>query len=420
MAISLAAIAAAQAGNVAGTPTGGAGGGAGADGGPSLGVGAAFSSAEKSDEAAKRGTALLTGVAKAYRDAPTISDTIKLSVVTPLGPQNEEFSIELAGKNDLRVRIPQMVITSVGDRLYVEADQFSDEKFVGVPLKDGSFAATLESVAEGFNLPLPHIGLRFGTDEKTWIESLSAGSIENARIAGHRSGDGDEFILLVGDNGEGVARVDGTSKLLESLSVDYRPTGAPPGISIGINFAFSPKVADALNPPIAFEPKGRREVATFESLMQKLQVGDAAPAFELKDNNGETVTLASLKGEVVVLDLWATWCGPCRRGLPLLNDFAKWVAEEKKPVRVLAMNVWERNDGDEAARKEQALKFWDDQKFVFPTLLDLDDKVVAQYGPNGIPTTYIIDRGGKVAVIHTGFDPEMVATLKKDVEKLLN
>ncbi|MCA9286072.1 MAG: TlpA family protein disulfide reductase [Phycisphaerales bacterium] len=380
---------------------------------------AAFDDAARSPESVKKGEARFAEVAKAYRSAPTLTDTIKIAVVTPMGPQNEQIELAFGKGTDMKLDVQGMKITSVNNELFVQIDEVSTEKYVGVPIKDGDIPGTLEGVAAGFNLPLPHMGFRFGKTDEDFMKGMTAASLDGLKVGGFREVDGGQEILFEAANGTGVAHVDGKSGLLESYIVDFRPFGAPEGMNFTLNFDFSPVAAEALATPIAFDPGTRKRVATLDEMMQKLQVGDPAPTFTLKTSTGEDVSLADLKGKVVVLDFWATWCGPCRKGLPLVSEFAKWASESGTPVVVYGVNVWEDQEKDAAKRTEQATKFWTEQKFAFPTLLDLDDKVAGEYGPNGIPTTFIIDAQGRIAKVHTGFDPEMVETLKKDVQAII-
>lgn len=389
---------------------------------PGDAIDAAFTDTHRTEASVKAATALIAQVAEAYKKAPTITDKIVIEAITPRGPQTETLSVEFGQGSDARVNISEMTITVVGGRLYVEAPSMSDERFVGAPLKNNSLVETLPAVTDGLNLPLPHFDLRFGADNAAWMKAFGMNTLENLAVAGHRvNADKDDEILFKADNGVSVARVDGTSHLLEKLTIDFRPPDAPPGFGMAVNLGFSPKIADKLDPAIAFDAKGRKEVASMQDLMRKLQVGDVAPGFELKTQSGETVKLADLKGNVVVLDMWATWCGPCRKGLPMVNDFAKWATENNKPVKVFGVNVWEAPPGQmsEADKQTKATEFWTKQAFAFPTLLDLKDEVSNAYGPSGIPTTFIIDKEGKIAVVHSGFSPDTTEQLKKDVEALL-
>ncbi|MFO0872881.1 MAG: TlpA disulfide reductase family protein [Phycisphaerales bacterium] len=393
-----------------------------ADTAPPVAIDASFTADDRNEAAIKAGKELVAKVAEAYRKAPTLSDTIVIEAVTPRGPQTEQLAVQFGAGKEARVQVSDMTITVVGGRLYIEASAISDERFVGAPLKNDSLAETLPPVTDGLNLPLPHFDLRYGTTDAEWLKAFSMGSLEKLAVVGHRvNADKDDEILFKGDNGMSLARVDGTSRLLERLSVDFRPPDAPPGFGMGVNLTFAPKVAEKLDPPITFDPGKRKEVATMQDLMRKIQIGDAAPGFELKTQTGETVKLADLKGSVVVLDMWATWCGPCRKGLPLVNDFAKWAAENNKAVKVFGVNVWEAPPGkmSDADKTAKATEFWTKQGFAFPTLLDLKDEVSNAYGPSGIPTTFIIDRNGKVAFVHSGFSPETTDLLKTDVESLL-
>lgn len=124
--------------------------------------------------------------------------------------------------------------------------------------------------------------------------------------------------------------------------------------------------------------------------------GQVAPDFSLADTTGKTVDLASHLGkEVVVLDFWASWCPPCRKGLPILDTVAKSFAGQ--PVAIYGVNIRE----GEALVKSFAEK----NGLTLPLLLDDKGYVADDYGVSGIPQTVVIDRSGTIRSVHVGVSP---------------
>lgn len=123
--------------------------------------------------------------------------------------------------------------------------------------------------------------------------------------------------------------------------------------------------------------------------------GGPAPQFTLGSRAGKDVSLAQFHGQVVMLNFWASWCGPCRQEMPLLEGIYKKYG--KMGFVLLGVNV----EPDSQAAQE-----WLKQTPVsFPILFDKDSKVSKLYEVAGMPSTVIIDRGGKVRMLHRGYKP---------------
>ncbi len=112
-------------------------------------------------------------------------------------------------------------------------------------------------------------------------------------------------------------------------------------------------------------------------------VGRPAPDFSLTTLDGETVSLAALRGKPVVLNFWATWCGPCQREMPVLQSAAQRFAGE-----VVILGV------DEGEMPNVVQDFVSVYRVNFPVPLDIDQTVGDQYGVQGLPTTFFIDADG--------------------------
>lgn len=133
-----------------------------------------------------------------------------------------------------------------------------------------------------------------------------------------------------------------------------------------------------------------------------------APDFALKDGSGKLVHLADYKGKVVLLDFWATWCGPCKIEIPWFTEFERKYKDRGFEVLGVSMD----DDGWKAVTP-----FVQEKKINYRILMG-DDKTGDQYGGlEALPTTFVIDRSGRIASVHVGL------TSKKDfsdaIEELL-
>jgi len=120
-----------------------------------------------------------------------------------------------------------------------------------------------------------------------------------------------------------------------------------------------------------------------------------APTFTLAARGGGDVSLAQYHGQVVMINFWASWCGPCRTEMPLLDSIYK--KYNKLGFTLLGVNV----EPDSKA----AVDWLKETPVSFPILFDKDSKVSKLYDVAGMPSTVIIDRTGKVRVLHRGYKP---------------
>ncbi len=123
--------------------------------------------------------------------------------------------------------------------------------------------------------------------------------------------------------------------------------------------------------------------------------GQPAPQFDLPSREGKEINLAQYKGQVVMINFWASWCAPCRQEMPLLETMYKTYA--KRGFVLLGVNV----EPDSKAAND-ALK---STPVTFPVLYDTQSKVSSLYDVQVMPSTVMIDRKGNVRLIHRGYKP---------------
>jgi peroxiredoxin len=186
------------------------------------------------------------------------------------------------------------------------------------------------------------------------------------------------------------------------VTVDYS-TVAPGAALKAEQFAWAPP-SDAKD--VAKElaaPEGGDEPS-------KALEGKPAPDFAAKDLTDKQVALKDLKGKVVIVDFWATWCPPCREGLPHVDKV--YQAFKDKGVVALAVDVQET--------KDKVQQFVTENKFTFTALLDSDGKVSEKYKVSGIPQTVIIGKDGNVKNVFVGTGPDSEKRLHDAVEAAVN
>lgn len=136
-------------------------------------------------------------------------------------------------------------------------------------------------------------------------------------------------------------------------------------------------------------------------------IGAKAPSFSLKATDGKTISLSDFKGKIVIVDFWATWCPPCRKGIPDLIQLQK---DYNGKVQVIGISV----DTDS---KDQVPGFIKSYGINYPILYSSNEVVKAFGGIEAIPTAFVIDKNGVIADKHVGLVPKTIYSEK--IESLL-
>lgn len=139
-------------------------------------------------------------------------------------------------------------------------------------------------------------------------------------------------------------------------------------------------------------------------------IGAPAPDFSVDSVNGKgKFALAKVKGKVVVVDFWATWCGPCKKSFPKLQDlYTKYNASG---LEVVGVSEDEENSGLKEFGSSHGAKF--------PLGWDTGKSIANQWQPKSMPTTFVVDRNGIVRFAHLGYHDGDEAEIEKEVKSLL-
>ncbi len=147
--------------------------------------------------------------------------------------------------------------------------------------------------------------------------------------------------------------------------------------------------------------------ATLEEMVDR-----PAPPFTVKTLDDRELSLEKLTGKVVILDFWSTWCGPCRRTLPLIRKLH--AAMNERPVEIICMNVWERDTA-----RAKVVPYWEENKYPMQVGL-AGQEDATNYGVTGIPALYVIDPAGRIRWQHRGYTPFMDEEITWVIDHLLS
>ncbi len=321
-------------------------------------------------------------------------------------------------------------------QMYV-VHQDVDHSYYVEAFEDSPFWALLIAFQD---IPYPHLALLWGEQEPTdvWMQLMPQNpEIAPTQVAEIRI-DGQTYqqITFEGPDGRLQLNIDPTTSRIHSIE-HVMTSGAflAGGSTSTTRYQYTYSTFD--KPPPAeeytFSPGDRQQVSHLASLSPPPPpppptppaaqpgtpaVGKHAPSIILATADGGAIDLEDHRGEVVVLDFWATWCMPCRHALPLLHQVAAWAEDEQLPVKIFAINVWEICDAQEnspQSRLDAVNKFWQEQKFTLPVAMDYSDQTAAAYGISGIPTTVIIRGDGTIHAIHVGAGDDYINSLRRDI-----
>ncbi len=139
------------------------------------------------------------------------------------------------------------------------------------------------------------------------------------------------------------------------------------------------------------------------------EMNKPAPDFTLKSMSGENVKLSELRGNVVMINFWASWCGPCRQEMPLLDKFY----DKYKDLGFVLLGVNVEEDSSKAAG------YLKEVPVSFPILYDNTNKVSKMYDVDAMPSTVLVDREGNLRFLHRGYKPGDENEYKRLMKKLM-
>ena len=403
------------------------------------------------------GRALLDRIAETYRGLDAYADDGERRLTIRMGEQAieraEPYRMIYARPDRLSVQTPSTRLVRDGEHLMsaVTPAGFYDQRTDEGPVEVATLAVTAAGstiLGDPLGPPLPLIlGLLTGEEPARSIGpepgavtleedgEFDGETVRVLRVASVGRPDWRLFVdpdrlLIVG------AEVVVSAEALDAI--------APPGTSLdevsvvwsarSIHTDAPPADAFAMEPPPGLAEVGplldpeARDRAKAEADAADPRVGEPAPVFTVRllgdDGPGAEVSRDELKGKVVLIDFWATWCGPCLKELPEVAEVIGRYADRGDEVRFLCVSIDEATEDLPALAKE-LLTFLDDRSLairrppVAEVGLDPEGRMASGFKVKGIPSAFLLDREGVVRAVFVGYDEDIAATLKGRIDGLL-
>ncbi|MDZ4755717.1 MAG: TlpA disulfide reductase family protein [Phycisphaerae bacterium] len=379
-------------------------------------------------------TAAVAALMKAYRERPALRVTESVAVSTGVDAQEGNAApvsaeMTFAPGRKLIMRMRDFELRFSEGKVWATHESNPDT-YIEAGDDDSPYYTLL---AAFINLPFVSLALALGeeaVDETVMQLHPNAPNVIPASVRAETLADGSkrQHIVLLADGERLELVVDPATMLLVSTEARIsRGEAVPARGSVTYRSAIVNEI-----PPKPFEeaafrldPGKRAKVDMFAQLRKKgavdgggnsgagALVGRPAPEFSLPASDGGLVKSEDLAGRVVVLDFWATWCGPCRQALPELVKVAAWAAEQQLPVVVYPVNVFEQTQGHD--RLTAVTGMFQQLRVTLPSLIDAQDKLASAYSVRAIPMTVVIRADGIVHSQHVGAN-DYLEMLKREIQ----
>ncbi len=395
---------------------------------------------------------LLEEMAKAYKALPAYSDQgqfgLTLTVEGKVQKQSMPLSLTFVRPNRMDLKTDPVRVVSDGKTITTTVSPL--KKFMAIPapgaitpgtFREGPVGAVLFGSTAG---PPMHILVSMLVADDPVKEILKLGGTLKSEDDRDVAGTACQALLIDQEQGADYRLlVDSKTKLLKGVEVvvdaEAMMKGAPVKQKIEISqFGWYPGTITTKEPgrdAFAYQPpEGFTKVETFatkaeeqEGLAEKM-IGKPAPDFTLMvyDGPGKTKTLskADLAGKVVMIDFWATWCGPCMIELPEVQKMIEAYADRDKDVLIVALSQDSKPTEPAAVRKliEETLEAKKITLTGSPVGIighDPDGTVGSAFNVTGLPTVVILDGKGVVQSVHVGYNENVRKVLTSDIDTLL-
>lgn len=347
---------------------------------------------------------------EAYRNITTSQVDIELNINASQGEQNvnKNYHFKLAidkPADQMSFTASDMVLVIADDKLQFKAKQIP-ARYLSIPAKgdlDYQMIASKLPFMSGPMAAIQDLPLYLG--QSTIPEDAKVLPADDQGRPGLSYSD---------DQGAITLRLDPRTHLVTTITREFSTPQSSASLVWTNNIHNLGQ--DIPDSTFIFDAGQAEPVETIQALVgqreQPSLKGKDAPAFSLKTIEGQEVSLKSLqeKHKIILLDFWASWCGPCMISLPNLQKVHNWVNTEKLPVGIYTVNIQDT--------PEKAREVWNKLELNLPILMDSQGNVSEDYMAYGIPYMVVLHEG-KVKQVHVGASPTLEADLKNEITQLL-